>query len=69
MKISVKVVPNAKEEKILKISDKSYKVYLKEKAEKGKANKRLLFLLKKFFGREAVILKGKLSRMKEILIK
>ncbi len=69
MKILVKVVPNAKEEKILKINNESYKVYLKEKAEKGKANLRLIKILEKYFNRKVEIISGKFSRKKEILLK
>ena len=69
MKIFVKVIPNAKEEKILKINNESYKVYLKEKAEKGKANLRLIKILEKYFNRKVEIKSGKFSRKKEILLK
>jgi len=69
MKIFVKVIPNAKEEKILKINNKSYKIYLKEKAEKGKANLRLIKILEKYFNRKVEIISGKFSRKKEILLK
>lgn len=50
MLIKVKVKPNSKEEKIEKVGEAEYKVSLKERAEAGKANVRLLNLLAKEFG-------------------
>ncbi len=38
MKISVKAKPNSKEEKIEKIDETNYVVFVKEPPEKGKAN-------------------------------
>ena len=49
MIIKVNVKPGAKEEKLEKISDGEYSVSLKERAEDGKANKRLFDLLAKEF--------------------
>ncbi len=50
MIIKVKVKPNSKYENIEKISDNEYIISLKEKAEDGKANQRLINLLSKELG-------------------
>ena len=49
MIIRIKVYPNSGREEIIKISDNSYKAYLKKPAEDNKANIELLKLLKKQF--------------------
>ena len=45
MRINVSVKPNSKEERIEKISESEYKVWLKEKPIDGKANVALIKLL------------------------
>jgi len=50
MKLSIKVTTNAKQEKIEKISESEFKVYLTCVPEKGKANKVLIKLFAKYFG-------------------
>jgi uncharacterized protein YggU (UPF0235/DUF167 family) len=50
MIIKVNAKPGAKEEKVERISAEEYNVWLKERAEDGKANKRLLNLLAREFG-------------------
>ena len=47
MKINVKVKSGAREEKVERISDSEYDVFVKERAEEGKANKRVINLLAK----------------------
>lgn len=49
MIIKVKVIAGAKENNIEKISENEYKIHLKERAEKGKANKKLIELLADYF--------------------
>lgn len=49
MKISVKVKTKAKEEKVEKIGENSFLVWVKETAEKGKANKAVSKALAKYF--------------------
>ena len=49
MKISVKVIPNNKIEKVEVISTFSLKVWVKAKPVEGEANKRLVELLAKYF--------------------
>ena len=66
-KIKIKVYPNSKEEKVLEDGD-VLKIYVKERAEKGMANKKVLELIKKRFGKEGKIIKGKKSRNKVVVI-
>ena len=68
MIIKVKAKPNSKEQEIIKISENEYKIALREKAEDNKANIELLKLLKKYFGKEAKIVKGLKSRNKIVEI-
>ena len=49
MIISVKVVTNAKQNKVVDLGDASFKIYLTCLAEKGKANLELIKLLSKHF--------------------
>jgi len=49
MILHIKIKPNSKKELIQKVSDKEYKVELKEPPENNKANKRLINLLSKEF--------------------
>lgn len=49
MIIQVNVKPNSKEEKAEKISKNEYVIWLKEKAQKGKANQELIKILCKEF--------------------
>ena len=69
MKLKIKVKPNSSQQKIEKISDKEYKVYLKSVPEKGKANQELLKLLKKYFKKQTKIIKGKTSKNKVVELK
>jgi hypothetical protein len=70
MKIKVKVTPGSSEESIEKQGDR-YKIKIKEKAEKGNANKSLIKLLAKHFkipGSKIKIISGMASRNKLISI-
>ena len=71
MKIQVKVKPGAKEERIAKMGDCEYFVSLKERAENGKANVRLINLLSKEFGVgfKDIAIKNPTSRKKIIEVK
>ncbi len=64
MKISVKVKPQSKEEKIVKLSDSEYEISVKEPAREGKANLRLLKLLSKEFKGKKFKIKNPSSRKK-----
>ena len=71
MIIYVKVKPNAREEKIEKISDNEYFVSLKERAERGKANRRLINLLAEEFSVSSkdIAIKNPSSRKKIVEVK
>ncbi len=49
MKIKVKVKPNARKEEIKKISEDMYEVKVTVVPEKGKANKKVIEVLSKYF--------------------
>ena len=49
MKINIKVFPKSRKQEIIKISNRDFKVYLKNPAKEGKANLELIKVLKKYF--------------------
>ncbi len=49
MRLFVKVKPKARKEKIEKIDEVHYCIWVKDPAEKGKANKRVIKLLADYF--------------------
>ena len=49
MLIKVKVFPNSKKEEIIKKSEDSFEVKVKEKPEKGRANKEVVRVLSCYF--------------------
>jgi len=49
MKIIIKAKPNAKEEKVQKIDESNYLVFVKEPPVKGKANSAIIKLLAEYF--------------------
>lgn len=72
MKISVKVKPNAKQEKIEKVGEKDFFVWVKEKPQKGKANQAVIRVLAEYFNvpkSEVILLKGQTSKEKVFEIK
>lgn len=72
MKIFVKVKTGAKEEKIEKTDENNYKVFIKERPEKGLANKAVIKILSRYFKvpqKNAIIISGFSSRQKIIKIK
>jgi uncharacterized protein (TIGR00251 family) len=71
MKISVRVKPNMKQEKVEKV-DNVFTVNVKEPAKEGRANKAVVDLLSKYFKipkSKIVILSGMKSKQKIIEIK
>ncbi|MCX5657215.1 MAG: DUF167 domain-containing protein [Candidatus Omnitrophica bacterium] len=69
MKISVKIKPNSRQEKIEKIGEKEFILYVNAPAKEDKANKRVVELLGKYFDvakTRVVILRGHNSRNKII---
>jgi uncharacterized protein (TIGR00251 family) len=69
MIIHVKVKPNSSRNKIEKISDDSYEVWIKEKPIENRANVALEKFLKKYFNKSVKIIKGLKSREKIVEIK
>jgi uncharacterized protein (TIGR00251 family) len=70
MKINVKVIPNAKKNKIEKIND-TYKIHLTAPAIQGKANNMLIEILSEHFNvkkNKIFIIKGEKNRNKVIEI-
>ena len=71
MKIIVQIRPGARERKIEKVDDGRYKVWVKARPEKGKANAEMIELLAEHFGvaKSAVkIVIGKTAREKLVEI-
>ena len=64
MIIKIKVYPHSGKEEIVKLSDDSYKVYLKKPAEDNKANIELIKLFSKHFKSQVSIVKGYKGRDK-----
>jgi len=64
MKVKVKLHPSSSQERIKKINDKEYEVWLKEKPVENKANEKLIKILKKYFKKQVKIKSGLTSRNK-----
>lgn len=67
MKISVKVKPNSKEEKVEKIGAGNFRLCVKAAAKENKANEAVLALLSKYFDTPKsmiTIIKGKSAKNK-----
>ena len=65
--LKVRVTPNAKEARVVKLGEADFEVRVDEKAADGRANKRLLEILSEHFGipkSRMVIVKGARSRDK-----
>ena len=68
MIINVKVKPGASEEKVVRNEDGSYSILVKERAEKDKANKRVVNLLAKEFGVHFSNIKSKNPKSKNKIV-
>ncbi len=68
MKIKIKLHPNSKQEKIVKLTEDSYEVWIKEKPIDNKANVYLEKYLKKYFKKDVKVVKGLKSKKKVIEI-
>ena len=69
--LKVRVTPNAKEARVVKLGEADYEVRVDEKAADGRANKRLVEILSEHFGipkSRIVIVKGARSRDKVLEI-
>ena len=69
MRLNIKAQPNSGRQKIQKISENEYKVFLKKSPEDNKANEELIKFLKKHYKKEIKIIKGFTSKKKVIEIK
>ncbi len=70
--VDILVRTNSKKQDIEKLGEDKFKVFLKSKPEKGKANKELIEILSRFFGvyKERIeIISGKTGRKKRIRVK
>jgi len=71
MKVKVTVKPSSKYEKIEETFDGSLKVWVKEPAKEGRANRRVIKMLASYFHvnqSNIIILKGNTARIKIISI-
>lgn len=71
MIIFCKIIPNAKQNKVIELTSESFKVYVTAPAREGRANKALINLLADFFEvpkTKIQILKGEKGRKKEVWI-
>lgn len=71
MKIIVKAKPGAKQDKIEKIDESNYTVWVKAPAKDGKANKEIIKLLSEYFNTSSIyveIVSGHMARTKIIKI-
>lgn len=66
MNLKIKLHPNSSQEKIQKISEDDYEVWLKVKPIDNKANLELVKVLKKYFGKGLKIKSGLKSRNKVV---
>lgn len=64
MKIKIKVHANSSQEKIVKLSENDFEVWIKEKPLDGKANNYLEKFLKKEFGADVKVVSGFTSKIK-----
>ncbi|HLC87018.1 MAG TPA: DUF167 domain-containing protein [Candidatus Nanoarchaeia archaeon] len=68
MKIKVKIHDGSSQEKIEKISNDLYEVWIRKKPVEGKANVEMIKVLKKYFNKEVKIVLGLTSREKIVEI-
>ena len=64
MKVKVKVHANSSQEKIVKLNEEEFEVWIKEKPIDGKANIFLEKLLKNYFKKSVKLIKGTASKNK-----
>jgi uncharacterized protein (TIGR00251 family) len=71
MRLTVRLRPNARVEKVEKLSDREYRVWVRAPAREGKANDALIRLLSDHFGRPrsaVTLVRGAASRNKRVEI-
>lgn len=72
MKISIKVKPNSKQERLEKIDENNFVIWVREKPQEGKANQATIKILAEHFGvskSQVILLIGQASRQKVFEIK
>ena len=67
IKIKIKIHPSSSQEKIEKIDELNYEVWLKEKPIDGKANLKLIKLLKNYFGFSEIKIKSGFKSKKKVV--
>ncbi|NCN51782.1 DUF167 domain-containing protein [archaeon] len=68
MKIKLKVHSNSSQEKLIKISEREFEIWVKEKPIEGKANEKIEKILKKELSLDAKIISGFNSKVKLVEI-
>lgn len=68
MYFTVDVKPNQREENVVRIDENHLLVYVQAPAIKGKANKAVIKLLKKYFGKQVFLVSGHTSSRKIFMI-
>ena len=71
MKLEIRVQPRSSKEEVKRLSEGSYKVYMHEPAIEGKANKKLIEILSRYFGvkkSEISIISGLKSKNKIVAL-
>jgi len=68
MYFTVDVKPNQREENIVRIDENHLLVHVQALAIKGKANKAVMKLLKKYFGKQVFLVSGHTSSRKIFMI-
>lgn len=66
MKIKIKVHTSSSQEKVEKIDNNYYEIWIKEKPVDNKANLKLMKLLKKYFKKDIKIVSGFSSKSKVV---
>ncbi len=69
--LRVRVVPNARRASVVKIDDKTFEVKVDERAERGRANRRLLEIMSEYLGvpkSKLVLVSGARSRDKAVMV-
>ncbi len=58
MHIKVKVFPESGEDRVVEVGKDSYEVYVRAGAQNGHANKEVIYLLSKYFGKGVKMVSG-----------
>ncbi len=69
--LKVRVVPNARRASVVKMDDKTFEVKVDGRAERGRANRRLLEIMSEYLGvpkSKLVLVSGARSRDKTVMV-